>query len=101
VFRHDNVAARTHGSIAREIEIYSAANPPIREVDGVGAAIVDFDVLVVVRFRNRMIHDFVDDEIALQRRSVGGTRRRDAHLTPVGRTIRITPAWRAAVSAKL
>ena len=60
----DEVLARAERRGRREGEVHAVDEAPAGEIDRVGAAIVQFDVFLQRVLARRMIHDFVDDDLA-------------------------------------
>ena len=61
---HHEIAAGRQDGIRRERVLDSFRELPAAEVHIAGSAIVEFDVLVVVALRDRVVHDLVDDDVA-------------------------------------
>ncbi|OQA28577.1 MAG: hypothetical protein BWY59_00723 [Verrucomicrobia bacterium ADurb.Bin345] len=100
VFRHDDVRARRHDRIRREGVVHAFREGPAADIHVARPAVVEFDVLVIIALRDRVVHDLVDNDVAdAQRRQgvvgAGGARRQ---FVEARRSIRI-PAHRGPVLA--
>ena len=60
-----------------EVELDSAAEPPPGERSGSGAAMVEFDELILVVLGGRIEEEFVDDDVFVVKGTIGGAGRGD------------------------
>ena len=71
ILRHHQVAVGRQGRVHRKREADAVDETPAADVHRVEAAIMEFDVLILAGAGDRVVHDFVDDDVLKNRRGVG------------------------------
>ena len=63
VLAHHHVAVGANDRVGRKGEGDASHELPAGQIDRIGPLVVEFDVLIVVVAADRVIHQFVDDDI--------------------------------------
>ncbi len=92
----EKTTGRQHRPV-REVEGDTVAQAPVREVDGAGAPVVQFDprrvrFIVGIEGRGGVIHDLVDDDVLVEGEAIGLSRCRCERECPFACTGRVSSA---------
>ena len=91
VLSHHHVAIGTNERVGRKRVRHSCRELPAGQIDRIGPLVVKFDVLIVVVAADRVIHQFVDHNVADHNRAVVRPRRVGRERVKIVRPVRPAP----------
>ncbi len=95
VARDHQIVARLHYDAGGEGEADAVGQLPARERHGARAAVVKLDVLKIVVATDRLVHQFIDHDVAGARRGIGGGGRFGVQPVEIARSVRPAPGRHA------